>query len=96
MSNPNIKDYAKIGGQRRWQGLSPEEKSAIARKAVNARIAKYQQHSKLDVIIEPIPDTELQERYNILLEKWNIAEYIVGQKGGDLGDMVDEILAEKR
>lgn len=37
---------ASVGGKKAWAGLTPEERSARAKKAVEARIKKYGQKTK--------------------------------------------------
>jgi len=38
--NPHAAALGKKGGKARWEGLSPEQRSEIARKAIQARWAK--------------------------------------------------------
>jgi hypothetical protein len=83
MSNPNIKQYASLGGSKRWQGVSPRERSLIAKRAVAARIKKYDQANKLDKNIEPIPDVEWKKKYIVA------ATFITSQ-GRDINEILEQ------
>ena len=87
MSNKHIKDYASKGGKARAKSLTPLERTAIAKKAVDTRIVKNELNKQDDKPILPMP----QENHQLIKEENTLLRAFITNKGGDPDEVIEQM-----